>query len=93
MTEVVYPLATRLGWQPEVRLHRDLASGSFTIEPLHAFDLIPIAELVAKYHDMPLASVDASVVAAAERHGVQLTRGDWPVGRLGTRTWRTGQRR
>ena len=67
ITEVVYLLATRLGWQPEVRFLGDLASGSFTLEPVHASDLLRMAELVARYHDLPLGTVDASVVAAAER--------------------------
>ena len=30
-----------------------------------------MAELVARYHDLPLGSVDASVIAAAERRGVK----------------------
>lgn len=29
-----------------------------------------MAELVARYHELPLGSVDASVIAAAERRGV-----------------------
>jgi hypothetical protein len=29
-----------------------------------------MAELVARYHDLPLGTVDASVIAAAERRGV-----------------------
>jgi uncharacterized protein len=70
ITEVVYLLATRLGWQPEVRFLGDLASGNFTLEPIHAADLIRIAELVARYHDLPLGSVDASVVATAERRRI-----------------------
>jgi predicted nucleic acid-binding protein len=32
-------------------------------------DTLRIAELVARYHDLPLGTVDASVVAAAERLG------------------------
>jgi predicted nucleic acid-binding protein len=67
VTEVAYLLSTRLGWQPEVRFLGDLAAGNFTLEPVHASDLLRIAELVARYHDLPLGSVDASVVAAAER--------------------------
>jgi uncharacterized protein len=67
ITEVVYLLATRLGWQPEVRFLGDLASGDFTLEPVHPADLLRMAELVAQYRDLPLGSVDASVVAAAER--------------------------
>jgi hypothetical protein len=67
ITEVTYLLATRLGWQPEVRFLGDMASGNFTLEPVHAADLLRMAELVARYHDLPLGSVDAS---AAERRGI-----------------------
>ena len=35
-----------------------------------AGDWLRIAELVARYGDLPLGTVDASVVAAAERLGV-----------------------
>jgi predicted nucleic acid-binding protein len=70
ITEVVYLLARRLGWQPEVRFLGDLASGNFALEPVHAADLLRMAELAARYHELPLGTVDASVIAAAERHGV-----------------------
>jgi predicted nucleic acid-binding protein len=29
-----------------------------------------VAELVARYHDLPLGTADASIVAAAERLGI-----------------------
>ncbi len=67
ITEVSYLLATRLGWQPEVRFLGDIASAELIIEPLHPADPLRIAELVARYHDLPLGTVDASVTAAAER--------------------------
>ncbi|MGO9899499.1 MAG: type II toxin-antitoxin system VapC family toxin [Solirubrobacteraceae bacterium] len=67
LTEVTYLLGTRLGWEPEVRFLGDLATGGFVLEPVSPADLLRIAELVAKYHDLPLGTVDASVVAAAER--------------------------
>jgi predicted nucleic acid-binding protein len=70
ITEVVYLLATRLGWQPEVRFLGDLASGEFTLEPVHPADLLRVAELVARYRDLPLGSVDASVIATAERRQI-----------------------
>jgi uncharacterized protein len=69
ITEVTYLLATRLGVEPEVRFLGDLASGTFAIEPVPAGDWLRIAELVATYRDLPLGTVDASVVAAAERLG------------------------
>jgi uncharacterized protein len=49
-----------------VRFLGDLA-GDFIIEPLHPTDPLRIAELVARYHDLQLGTVDASVIAAAER--------------------------
>lgn len=67
ITEVVYLLATRLGAVAEVRFLGDLAGGAFTVEPVAVTDWLRIAELVARYRDLPLGTVDASVVAAAER--------------------------
>jgi predicted nucleic acid-binding protein len=67
IAEVAYLIGTRLGWQAEVRFLGDLAAGSFVLEPLHPADTLRIAELVARYHDLPLGTIDASVVAVAER--------------------------
>lgn len=70
ITEVVYLLATRLGVGPEVRFLGDVAAGAFVVEPVAPSDWMRVAELVAAYGDLPLGTVDASVVAAAERLGV-----------------------
>lgn len=67
ITEVAYLIETRLGWEAEVRFLGDLAGGNFAVEPLHASDPVRIAELVAEYRDLPLGTVDASVIATAER--------------------------
>lgn len=67
VTEVAYLLATRLGVEPEVRFLGDLAAGAFSVEPVAPADWLRIAELVARYRDLPLGTVDASVVTAAER--------------------------
>ncbi|HEV8229648.1 MAG TPA: PIN domain-containing protein [Candidatus Limnocylindria bacterium] len=67
ITEVAYLLAARLGPIAEVRFLGDLAAGNLIAEPVHARDWMRIAQLVAEYDDMPLGTVDASVVAAAER--------------------------
>ena len=40
-------------------------------EPVRASDWLRIAELVARYRDLPLGTVDASVVAVAERLRVE----------------------
>jgi predicted nucleic acid-binding protein len=70
VTEVAYFLGRRGGIEPELHLLRNLHSGTFLVEPVHPADWIRIAELVARYRDLPLGTVDASVVAAAERLGV-----------------------
>ncbi len=67
---MVYLLGSRLGPGPEVRFLGDLAMGAFTVEPVAAADWLRIAELVSRYRDLPLGTVDASVVAAAERLGI-----------------------
>jgi uncharacterized protein len=71
VTEVAYLVETRLGPDAEVRFLGDLASGTFTTEPVASADWLRIAELVWEYRDLPLGTVDASVVTAGERLGVQ----------------------
>jgi predicted nucleic acid-binding protein len=71
VTEVAYLVGTRLGPEPEVRLIQDFAEGNLIVEPVAAADWLRIAELVYRYRDLPLGTVDASVVAAAERHGLR----------------------
>ena len=70
IAEVAHLVGSRGGAVPEVRFLADLASGSLIAEPVHAADWLRIAELVKEYADLPLGTVDASVVAAAERLGV-----------------------
>lgn len=70
ITEVVYLLATRLGPEPEVRFLGDLAAGAFSVESVAAGDWLRIAELVSRYRDLPLGTVDASVIATGERLGL-----------------------
>jgi predicted nucleic acid-binding protein len=70
ITEVAYLIASRLGWQAETRFLGDLAAGEMSLEPVDPKDILRIAELVAHYHDLPLGTVDASVIAVAERLGV-----------------------
>ncbi|WP_293052484.1 PIN domain-containing protein [Mycobacterium sp.] len=70
ITEVVYLLNTRLGAEPEVRFLGDVAEGAFVVEPVAAGDWLRIAELVARYRDLAFGTVDASVVATAERLGI-----------------------
>jgi predicted nucleic acid-binding protein len=71
VTEIAYLIETRLGPEAEVRFLGDLASGAFTTEPVASADWLRIAELVWEYRDLPLGTVDASVVTAGERLGIE----------------------
>lgn len=70
IAEVAHFVGTRLGPVAEVRLAQDFAEGNLIAEPVHARDWVRIAELVHRYRDLALGTVDASVVAAAERLGI-----------------------
>jgi hypothetical protein len=67
ITEVVYLLGSRIGVPAEIRFLGDLAVGNLIPEPVAPGDWLRIAELVGRYDDLPLGTVDASVVATAER--------------------------
>jgi hypothetical protein len=71
VTEVAYLLGTRVGAEIEVRFLGDLAAGDLVPEQVGAADWIRIAELVAVYRDLPLGTVDASIIAACERLGAR----------------------
>jgi predicted nucleic acid-binding protein len=71
ITEVGYLLGTRVGVETEVRFLGDLAAGELIPEPVEAGDWLRIAELASAYRNLPLGTVDASVVAVAERLGSQ----------------------
>lgn len=70
ITEVTYLLASRLGVEAEIRFLGDLAAGNLIPVPVEPADWIRVAELVGRYRDLPLGTVDASVVATAERLAV-----------------------
>ena len=70
ITEVAHFLSARLGPFAEARFLSDLTSGRFSIEPVAPNDWLRITELVIQYHDLPLGTVDASIIAFAERYEV-----------------------
>jgi len=59
----------RLGPAAEALFLAEPAGGDFQVERLSPDDLRRAAELVGRYADLPLGTVDASVVAVAERLG------------------------
>lgn len=71
VTEVAYFLETRLSAASAVRFLGDIASRGFIPAEVAEQDWLRIAELVWRYRDMELGTVDASVVALAERLNIQ----------------------
>lgn len=69
IAEVTHFMAARLHPDVELRFVADLALGNLSVEPVHPSDWLRIARLVERYRDLPLGTVDASVIAAAERLG------------------------
>ena len=67
VAEVAYLIGTRLGSRAEVLFLGSLAAGELIVEHVGAGDWLRIADLVATYRDLPLGTVDASIVALAER--------------------------
>lgn len=67
--ETAYMVGTIGGTAAEVRLLRELEASSLVLEPLERSDLDRIAKLVETYADLRLGTVDASVIATAERLG------------------------
>jgi uncharacterized protein len=72
VTEVSYLLGDRIGPHAEVAFARSLADGELVAEPVLDSDWGRIWELVAQYVDLPLGIVDASVIALAERRGLEV---------------------
>lgn len=67
VSEVAYLLQRAAGPMVELRFLADIIDGPYEPLPVDPTDWVRIAELGLQYRDLPLGTVDASVVAAAER--------------------------
>ncbi len=72
VTEVGYLLADRIGPHAELEFTRSIAAGELIVEPVLDSEWSRIAQLTEQYLDLPLGVVDASVIALAERHRVEV---------------------
>ncbi|WP_227997226.1 type II toxin-antitoxin system VapC family toxin [Nocardia australiensis] len=70
LTEAAILLERRVGPVAELAFLRDVTEGTYTLVDTTVEDLERIRQLVDKYSDLPLGTVDASVVAVAERFPV-----------------------
>lgn len=68
--ELGHLLQTRLGPWVETAVMKGIGEGDFTPIDLTGADYVRIGELLEKYEDLPLGVTDASVVALAERFGI-----------------------
>ena len=67
--ETTFLIERHLGARAEAAFLLSLAPAEIRVEQLDAQDFARMAELVVQYADLPLGSVDASVIAVAERLG------------------------
>ena len=70
IAETTYLIGTRLGARAEVKFLESLAA--LDVEAPAASDWARIAKLADRYRNFPLGGVDASVVALAERLGIEI---------------------
>ncbi len=66
-TEVCLLLERRRGTHAELAFLADVRAGRYTLTESLSLDADRVAELVETYDNLPLGTVDASVIAAAER--------------------------
>jgi predicted nucleic acid-binding protein len=67
ITEVTYLLQREAGSRVELRFIAELVEGTYEAIAVDLVDWVRIAELGWQYRDLPLGTVDASVIALAER--------------------------
>lgn len=72
LTEVSYLLADRIGPHAELAFAGSIAHGELVVDPVLDSDWDRISDLMEQYLDLPLGMVDASVVALAERRGLEV---------------------
>lgn len=67
IAEVAYLLQREAGSGVELRFIAELVEGTYEAIVVEQVDWVRIAELGWRYRDLPLGTVDASVIAVAER--------------------------
>lgn len=70
IAEVCYLLNERAGAAAEVAFLRAFGAGELQLASLHTTDIARMAELCDQYADLRLGGTDASLVAIAERVGI-----------------------
>lgn len=68
LSEIGYLVETRLGTRALEDFLADVLAGAYTLD-CERHDVPRVKELIGRYADLALGLADASVIAAAERHG------------------------
>ncbi len=68
--EASWLIGDRLGAETEAAFVASVAAGDFVVDDLTPTDWRRVAELVARYADLGLGLIDATVVTIAERLGI-----------------------
>lgn len=71
LAEIDYLLLTRLGADAAFDFLEEVEQGVFTLVPLLAAGIVRCREVVSQYRDLEIGLADATIVAAAERLGLQ----------------------
>ncbi|SFI09994.1 hypothetical protein SAMN05216275_101142 [Streptosporangium canum] len=71
LAEVCWLLESRIGPAAEANFLQSIVDGELIMEPLTIADVARMKALVVKYANFLLGTVDAAVIAVAERLGVQ----------------------
>jgi predicted nucleic acid-binding protein len=69
LAEIDYLLLKRLGQDAELQFLEDVVSGAYQLDPLTDLDVVRCREIILQYSALNVGAADASIVAAAERHG------------------------
>jgi predicted nucleic acid-binding protein len=69
LAELDYLLATRVGSTAQIALLREVARGTYRLEPFDSDDVDRARAIIERYRDLDLGLADASIIVLAERHG------------------------
>ena len=71
VAELDYLIATRLGFEAELTVLRELAGGAYELAQLDGDDVGSCADLVERYSDQNIGITDASIVVLAKRYATR----------------------
>lgn len=71
VAELDYLLATRIGFEAELRVMAELGSGAYHLAAMEKSDLRRAVTVIDRYRDQEIGVADASLVVLASRHSTK----------------------